>query len=605
MIKKVRVADYIIERLNSKYGVKHIFLISGGGAMHLNDAVGKCKNIKYICNHHEQACAIGAEGYSRITGGLSVVNVTSGPGGTNTLTGVIGQWLDSVPVLYLSGQVKYETTIESLPGLGLRQLGDQEINIIDIVKPVTKFAAFVKNPYEIEYLLDKAVNEALSGRPGPVWLDIPLNVQAALIEENKLKKYTRPKLKKNVKYLEDKVEETLLLLKNSSRPVLIAGRGIRIAGAKKEFLALAAKLKIPIVTTFNNVDIITETNKFYAGRIGTLGQRSGNFALQNADLIISLGSRNNIRQVSYNWENFARMAKKVIVDIDPAELKKKTVKPDLAICADAKDFITLLNKKIPIGNQKKYSWWLAWCLEKRKKYPAVLPEYLKIKKGVQPYHFIDLLTKSMKEKAIAVAGNGSACVTLFQAGIIKKDQRIFWNSGCASMGYELPAAIGACIASGGKNIVCLAGDGSLQMNIQELQTVVQHKLPIKLFYLNNDGYISIKQTQDGFFNGRRVACDKCSGVSFPDILKIGKAYGIKTFTISRHAELKSKIQRILRLEEPVICEVRLRNDYVFSPKLSSLKLPDGRMVSKPLEDLAPFLNREEFKSNMLIPVLKE
>ncbi len=601
----IRVADYIVRRLAEKYAVRHIFMVSGGGAMHLNDAIGKCEKIEYICNHHEQACAIGAEGYSRITNGLSVVNVTTGPGGTNTLTGVIGQWLDSVPVLYISGQVKYETTTESVPKLGLRQLGDQEINIINIVSPVTKFCAFVKNPLDIEYLLDKAVDLALSGRPGPVWLDIPMNVQAALIDERKLRKYIKPRKKNNSIYLKRKIAKVLELLKKSSRPVIVAGRGIRISGSKLDFFSLAGVLGIPVVTTFNNFDILPTDFRLYAGRIGTVGQRSGNFVLQNADLIISIGSRNNIRQVSYNWGNFGRNARKVIVDIDPAELRKPTVRPDLQVCADAKDFIAAFKKSLNGYESRKYSWWVDWCLERKAKYPVVLPEYIKVKGSVQPYYFVDVLTRGMKENDIAVAGNGTACVALFQAGVVRLGQRMFWNSGCASMGYDLPAAIGACIASGKKSVVCLAGDGSIQMNLQELQTVAHHKLPVKLFYLNNGGYISIKQTQDGFFNGRRVACDKYSGVSFPDISRIGKAYGLKIITISSHVGMDRKIKQVLAAKGPVVCDVKLQLDYKFSPKLSSEKLPDGSMVSKPLEDMFPFLDRVEFASNILSGNLKK
>lgn len=598
----IKVTDYIISRL-VEYGVKHVFMITGGGAMHLNDSVGKCKEIEYICNHHEQASAIGAEGYARTSGKLAAVVVTSGPGGTNTLTGVIGQWLDSVPVLYLSGQVKQETTIESCREIGLRQLGDQEINITDIVRPVTKFAAFVKKPEDIRFLLEKALHQATNGRPGPVWLDIPLDIQGAMVDEKSLRAYD-PKVDEGVfatPPTRPQVEQVLEILKKSERPVLLAGQGIRIAGAQRHFLNAVDSLGIPIVSSFCGFDLIPTDHPFFMGRIGTVGNRSGNFVLQNADTLLSIGSRNNIRQVSYNWGAYARVATKIIVDIDAAELKKPTIKPDVAVHADAGAFLRELlaqMKSIPLPSWKT---WVEWCRVRKIKYPPVLPGQRITQGLVNPYYLIETLTELMEEHAIAVAGNGTACVALFQAGKVKKGQRMFWNSGCASMGYDLPAAIGACIASGKKDVVCLAGDGSLQMNIQELQTVAHNRLPVKLFVLNNSGYISIRQTQDAFFEGRYVGCDWRSGVSFPDTAKLASAYGLPTAIIDSHQTMQEVITTALLTKGPFVCEVRLSPDYKFEPKLSSERKPDGRMVSKPLEDMYPFLDRDEFKSNMLIP----
>lgn len=597
----MRVADYIVKYLE-EYGVKHIFLISGGGAMHLNDAIGRSKKIKYICNHHEQACAIAAEGYARITNKLAVVNVTSGPGGTNTMTGVIGQWLDSVPVLYISGQVKFETTIKSCPEVGLRQLGDQEINITDIVKPVTKYAVMLTNPEDIRIELDKAVHLATSGRPGPVWIDIPLNVQGALIDENKLEKWYN-NTEDFLKIENHIMKEVRDLIKASERPIIIAGHGIRIAGAQNEFLDLLEKLNIPVITTFNGFDLIPTEHKNYIGRIGTLGTRSGNFALQNADLVICIGTRNNIRQVSYNWQTYARTAKKIIVDIDSAELNKPTIKPYLSINANALVFVKALKNKIEGQGFKKFNDWLDWCTVRKNKYSVVLPEY-KTNTKINPYYFIEMLTQKMKQGSICVAGNGTACVALFQAGIVKENQRMFWNSGCASMGYDIPAALGASIASG-KNVVCLAGDGSAMMNIQELQTIVNYNLPVKIFILNNEGYISIKQTQNSFFNGNLVASSKETGVGLPDFVKVADAFGIKIEKIKNIKEMPDKIDKILLADDPILCEVVLDPDYIFQPKLSSEKKTDGRMISKPLEDLYPFLPREEFLSNMIIPPINE
>jgi acetolactate synthase-1/2/3 large subunit len=598
----VKVTDYIVQRL-IEYGVKHVFMISGGGAMHLNDSVGRRKELAYICNHHEQASAIGAEGYARASGKLAVVIVTSGPGGTNTLTGVIGQWLDSVPVLYLSGQVKRETTIERCRDIGLRQLGDQEINIVDIVSPVTKFAAQINEPIEVKRLLEKAIYLATHGRPGPVWLDIPLDVQGTMIDEDALHDYN-PEEDLLIFDRDDfrlKVSQTINLLKAADRPVFLAGNGIRIAGATQLFRQLIEQMGIPVLSTFNGFDLIPTDHPQFVGRIGTVGDRAGNFALQNSDLLLSVGSRNNIRQISYNWETYARGAKKVIVDIDAAELKKPTVKPDLAIHADAGAFLQELSSQLYCKKLPSWDSWRDWCIERKKKYPVVLPEYEKASEFVNPYYFIKILCECLENDAIVVAGNGTACVVLFQAGIVKDGQRFFWNSGCASMGYDLPAAIGACFAAGKKQVVCIAGDGSLQMNLQELQTVVQHNLPVKLFVLNNKGYISIKQTQDNFFSGRHTACDASCGVSFPNISKIAAAYGLPAEIIVEQKAAKEKIRNILNAPGPLICEVRLADDYKFAPKLSSENKPDGRIVSKPLEDMYPFLDREEFRGNMLVP----
>lgn len=595
----ITVSDYIVKRL-VEHGVKDVFMIPGGGAMFLNNSIGSCEEIRYICNQHEQASAMAAEGYARIGNKLGVVCVTSGPGGTNTLTGVIGQWVDSVPVLYISGQIKFETSIESCREIGLRQLGDQEINIIDIVKPVTKFATMVNNPLEIKKQLDKAIHIAQTGRPGPVWIDVPLNVQSSLIDENELFEYGDDEVLINESEIEIKIEEIFQLLKKAKRPVFLAGSGIKISGAKKEFLKLIDILGIPVISTFNGIDLIETDNHNFVGRIGTMGDRAGNFALQNSDLLLSVGSRNNMRQVSYNWSSYAREAKKVIVDIDLAELKKSTVIPDVAVHSDAKFFIEKLLEKIDNKKLADFSSWLNWCIERKDKYPVVLEEYKKLAQNINPYYFVQKLTEKLEEGATVVTGNGTACVAYFQAGIVKKNQRVLWNSGCASMGYDLPAAIGACFAKNKSPIVCLTGDGSIQMNIQELETIIYHNLPIKIFLFNNGGYISMKQTQDTYFNGKYTAANTNSGVGFPNFIKVAQAYGFKTETIDKHINMESKIESVLNCEGPILCEVKLLDNYIFSPKLSSDRKPDGKLVSKPLEDMYPFLDRDEFENNMII-----
>lgn len=594
----IKLTDFIANFLADN-NITQVFMISGGGAMHLNDSLGNHPKLKYFCNHHEQASAIAAEGYTRVSGKLAVVNVTTGPGGLNTLTGLMGQWTDSIPVLYISGQVKYETTISSCKELGLRQLGDQEVDIISVVTPLTKYAKMLDNPTDVKKVLQEAIFHATNGRKGPVWIDIPMNVQGALIDEDDLEPFIAPKKEDNLTLTNGQIKKVFDLINQSSRPIIIAGHGIRLSESIEDFYTLINKLKIPVVTTFNGFDLLPDNHPLFVGRIGTLGSRSGNFSLQNSDLIICLGSRNNIRQISYNWQAFGNRAKKIVVDIDNSELNKPTLKPDLPINCDLKDFFRELNISSHNKIIRDYSEWLVWCKLRNEKYPVVLDEYQNTL-NVHPYYFIRKLSEKMKEGAILVAGNGSACVVEFQAGIVKEGQRLFWNSGCASMGYDIPAAIGASIGSDKKkDVICLAGDGSAQMNLQELETIAHNKLPIKLFYLNNNGYISIKQTQDSFFNGRKVACDSQTGVTFPNISKIASAHDLAYVKIENHENIEDKIQKVLSLNGPVICEIILEQNYIFAPKVSSEKLPDGRMVSKPLEDMFPFLDREEYNTNII------
>lgn len=605
----IRVADYIVRFLEGK-GVTDVFMISGGGAMHLNDAVGRSEKISYWCNHHEQASAIAAEGYARVKNKTAVVVVTTGPGGTNTLTGVIGQWFDSVPTLYISGQVKFETSVYACPDLGLRQLGDQELDIVRLVKPITKYAAFVDNPRNIRAELERAWFVANDGRPGPVWLDIPINVQGALIDPDNLPSAENlsSELKFDSMNMDRQIEKIVELLYQSERPVLVPGRGVKIAGAEKLVLDLARKLSLPILSTFNAADVLPTDNEFHIGRIGTVGSRAGNFALQNSDLYISIGSRNNIRQISYSWKNYARAAKVVAVDIDFAELNKPTLTIDVPVHADACSFLTkFLSRLDKEESLPDYSGWLHWCSERKAQLPAVSLENEKRKEGVDLYCFFKKFTALLPTESILVAGNGSACVGLFQAGEVKKGQRVFWNSGCASMGYDLPAAIGASVASKFDQcaVYCFAGDGSLQMNIQELATVVHYGLPIKIIYLNNGGYVSIKQTQDSFFPGNRVACDAKTGVGLPDMSRLAAAYGLDYYSVSHNADIEENSLPVIESVRPCVYEIFLPHDYFYAPKLSSLKKPDGTIVSKPLEDMFPFLERDEFRKHMIIASLEE
>ncbi len=586
----IKVSDYIAKKLYS-FGIHHVFMVTGGGAMHLNDAFAHDSPFKVVFNHHEQACAIAAEGLYRATGQIAVVNVTTGPGGLNTLTGLLGQWTDSIPAVYVSGQVKYETTLMSCRELSLRQLGDQEVDIIPIVSPLTKYAVSIVDPRQIRKELEKAWHIAMSGRKGPVWLDIPMNVQGAMVDEDSLEPYrvgTEAQTMPDASFLVD-------LIMKSKKPVIVAGHGLRLAGAIDHLYSILERMPIPVVSTFNGFDLMPTDHPCYCGRIGTIGTRGGNLTLQNADLVILLGTRNNIRQVSYNWENFAKEAVTVAVDIDPAELSKLTFKPGFSICADLVSFMPAFERSLDGYKVPEFSSWLLWARLRTKKYPTVLPSHYAEKEYINPYPFMKAFTDGLGDDAVVAAGNGTACVVLFQAGVVRKGQRMFWNSGCASMGYDLPAAIGAAVGTG-QTVWCLAGDGSFQMNLQELATVSHNKLPVKIVYLNNGGYASIRQTQVNFF-GAQYGCGTANGLGFPNMQALAAAYGLSYYSSSSVVALPDDVAKVAKAEGPLLWEVFLKLDYSFEPKLSSKRLPDGMMVSPSLEDMYPFLSEEEMKSN--------
>jgi acetolactate synthase-1/2/3 large subunit len=597
----MRLADYVASTL-ARHGIRDVFMVTGGGAMHLNDAIGRCKDLSYFCCHHEQACAMAAESYYRLSGRMAAVNVTTGPGGTNAITGVYGAYVDSLAMVVISGQVKWETTVRSTE-LPLRQLGDQEIDITRLVSSITKYAVMVTDPGTIRYHLERALHLATSGRPGPVWIDVPVNIQGASIDPETLSGYdpAEDTLAFSPPDIPGVCAQIILKLREARRPVILAGSGIRIGRAHEEFIQLADRWGIPVVTAWNAHDLIWDDHPQYVGRPGTIGDRAGNFAVQNADLLLVLGCRLNVRQISYNWENFARHAYKVVVDIDAAELKKPTIKPDLPVHADVKDVLCGLLDLDHRGPSTAQRQWLDWCRVRKDRYPVVLPSYWANTKSVNPYCFGQALFDALPEDEIVVTGDGTACVTTFQAARIRRGQRLYTNSGCASMGYDLPAAIGACLAAGGaKRVTCLAGDGSIQMNLQELQTIVGYELPIKLFVLNNQGYHSIRQTQQNFFRDNLVGCGPDSRLSFPSFEKLAWAYGIPYRRCQTHNQLLDSIRKTLDGAGPRMCEIILDLDQPFAPKLSSRTLPDGRMVSSPLEDLAPFLSREELSENMLV-----
>ena len=595
----MKLSDYVAQRL-SELGIQHVFMVTGGGAMHLNHSLGTHPNLECIFNHHEQACSMAAEAYYRCSNRLPLVNVTTGPGGTNAITGVYGAWTDSIGMLVVSGQVKYETTIRST-GLPLRQYGDQEIDILEMVRSITKYSVMVTDPKSIRYHLEKAFFLATHGRPGPVWLDIPIDVQGANIDEDQLTGFNSSEECQVAQTAPNphRIDEIVTLLQKAQRPVVFAGGGVRLSGQHANFIRLIERLGIPVVTGWNAHDAISNDHPLYVGRPGTVGDRAGNFAVQNSDLLFILGSRLNIRQVSYNWKSFAREAYKIWVDVDELELQKPSVKADLPIVANLAEFIPALLSHTYPGPTAEHTKWVAWNKVRQAKYPVVAPEYY-ANTQVNPYCFMEQLFGQLPENQIAVTANGSACVTSFQVANLKKGQRLWTNSGCAAMGYELPAAIGACKASGGQSVVCLAGDGSIMMNLQELQTIVTYQLPIKIFLLNNSGYVSIFQTQRNFFKGEEVGAGPKSGVTFPQFEKLSNAFGIPYVRCSIHADMVRCIQQTLATEGPAFCELMVDESVPFSPKLSSKQLPDGKIISPPLEDLSPFLSKDELASNMLI-----
>lgn len=597
----IQLSDYVMEFL-AKKNVRHIFMVSGGGGMFLIDSLGRRKDVDYICNHHEQASVMSAEGYQRASNELGVALVTTGPAATNAITGVLCAWNDSIPLLIISGQANSKFLIGDT---GLRQRGTHEVDIVRIVKSVTKYAVTITDANTIKYHLEKALFLAHNGRPGPVWLDIPLDIQSTLINENPLKSFFPSKENFTIAPIIDveKLSEIARLLKKSKRPIVIAGNGIWLAKAKKEFLNLIEKYKIPVVTTKNGLDLMHHDCKFLAGRIGTYGQRAGNFAVQNSDLVLSIGARLPFTTVGYQTELFAREAKKIIVDINPFQLKHSTISADIKLLADSKEFIVQLDSVLN-GAKIDAEWWSEKCAYWRNKYPAVLPEWEKQEKYVNPYYFYKVLSKVLSENDIVVTDQGAAFYAATVAFEIKKGQRLFTNGGFSPMGYGLPAAIGACFGNNKNRVISVNGDGGLELNIQELQTIVHYKLPIKLFVFNNEGYLSIKHTQTSYFQGHFVGCDASSGLSLPDFRKIAAAYGIPSVSIKNHKNLAEQLKDAIEKDGPVVIEIIMDPMQPFIPRVTSEKKEDGRLITKPLEDMYPFLDREEFLENMIIKPLE-
>ena len=611
---KQRLADYVADFL-VEHGVTDVFSVVGGGAMHLNDALGHHDGLAVTYNHHEQASAIAAEAYARLDNRIAALCVTTGPGGTNAITGVVCGWLDSIPMFVISGQVRYDTTArytsQFTDGLPLRAVGDQEYDIVKSVEPMTKYATMIEDPKQIRYALEKAWHLATTGRPGPVWIDIPVNFQGGYIETDDLVGYDPAEDDVMLPPAVDDatIKQVIDAIRQAERPVLHVGYGIRLSGGYNAFRKVIEKLNIPIVTYWNAVDLIEDEHPLYCGRAGNMGDRPGNWAIQNADLIVAIGTRISIRQVGYNWKTWARAAKVIMVDVDKAEMKKHTIHVDMPIWADAKDFLTKMDAMLPETEKVcTKEVWLAKTRGWKENYPVVLPKHWEENgETANVYAFIRYLSSQLPKNSLTAVSNGACCVVGNQAYVIQKGSRMHNNSAIASMGYGLPAAIGACVSAAKKTTICLEGDGSIMMNLQELQTIATNKLPIKVFLINNNGYHSIRITQTNLFSEHcKVGIGPESGdLSFPEFSKIADAFSLPYVNAHSNAEMKEAVVKTLEMDGPVFCEIFTDTAQVWEPKSSTKRLEDGTLVSPPLEDLAPFLPREELEEIMIVPMMEE
>jgi acetolactate synthase-1/2/3 large subunit len=603
----VKLSDYVVEFI-ADLGVRHVFMLTGGGAMHLNDSVGSCKRIEYVCNLHEQAAAMAAETYGKVTGDVGVCLVTTGPGGTNAVTGVAGAWLDSTPTLFISGQVKRA----DLKGhSGVRQMGVQEVDIVSIVTPITKYAVTIMNPEEIRFHLEKAVHLARHGRPGPVWLDIPLDVQGASIDPASLSGYDPVSASDSTQAisasdtLEIQVSRTILLLNQSERPVLYVGNGVRLAGAVQELHEAMSRLGIPVLSTWLAHDLVPEAHPLYVGRPGPVAPRGANFTLQNCDFLLAVGARLNLVVTGYAPDKYARAARKVMIDVDAAELQKLGGVIDLPIESDARAFLLELLRQADNIVRRDRSDWHRRCADWKRRYPVVLQQYRELKEQVSTYVLADILSEVTSADDTIVSGSSGAGIEIFLLAYrVQAGQRVIVTPALGAMGYGLPASIGACLGRGGKRTILVKGDGGLQLNIQELQTLRRLNLPIKLFVLNNSGYSSIRTSQERYF-GRLTGADASSGVTLPDLESIAHGYQLSFARIECQSDLAEQVRRVIATDGPIVCEVMTPADEPRAPSLSSMRKADGSMVSRPLEDLWPFLDRDEFAANMLIPTIPD
>ena len=604
----MKLSDYVI-RFVAGLGVKHVFLVSGGGAMHLNDSLGRCGEIEFVCNHHEQASAIAAENYAKATNHLGVAMVTTGPGGTNAITGLAGAWFDSSPCLFLSGQVKRPDRMFQADGtpLGVRQRGIQELDIVSVVKSLTKYAVTVTDPNSIRYHLEKATHLALSGRPGPVWIDIPIDVQAAPIDEPSLVGFQPAELDPlfDKSALPSQVAKAIQQLNQSERPLILAGNGVRLARAEKEFETVTARLGIPVETTWVSSDLVSEADPLFVGRPGTLAARGANFALQNCDFLLIIGARMDLPLTGWEPSQLARGAHKVMVDVDGSEIRKLGSLIDTAIHADAGAFFRQLQCQSSAIVPRDRQAWVKRCRDWKTRYPLIQAEHRK-PGAVSIFHFAEVLASVVDDDDKIVSGSsGSGIETFIFSYPARKGQRVFHTAGLGSMGFGIPASIGVCFANDKRRTICVDGDGGFQFNIQELATIACHQLPIKFFVLNNDGYASIRASQTNFFGKPNIGCDDRTGMHLPALSGIARGFGIASAQISEQDDLAAQIRRVLETPGPVVCDLKVIPDEPRCPRVTSVQRPDGSFVSKPLEDLWPFLDRDEFRANMIVPAVEE
>jgi acetolactate synthase-1/2/3 large subunit len=595
----VKLSNYVIQTLE-KLGIRHVFFLPGGAAMHLNDSLGRSQILQPVCNLHEQACAIAAEAYAKVTEGFGACMVTAGPGSTNAVTGVASCWLDSIPCIFVSGQVK---SPDLKRDSGLRQLGVQEIGIVEIVKSITKYAVTIDDPSTIRYHLERGIFEATNGRQGPVWFDFPLDIQAADIDPDALPGFTPPA--PPASDLEASVARFLQLLNSAERPVLVAGNGIRLAGAASKFQEFIELLGVPVVSTWLGFDLLSADHPLNMGRPGAIAPRFANLCLQNSDLLLSLGARLDMAMTGYSHQNLARGARKVIVDLDKAEIDKFQTAIELPVVADVGDFMREVVRQRDSLSPPDRSAWRNTCNAWRERYP-LKAEYPAVPEGsLSMYRFAETLSDCLEDNDVVASGSsGFACEIFLLTVQPKRNQRVFHSRGMGSMGFGVPASIGACFAANRRRTICVDGDGGFQMNVQELATIAEHKLPIKLFIVNNAGYSSIRSSQSNYFK-LKVGCDETSGLKLPDICTIARAYGIPSASLGGASDLRQGILDVLNSDGPMVCEVVVAPDEARVPRLASFQKPNGAMVSRPLEDLFPFLDREEFRANMLVPPVEE
>ncbi len=592
----MKLSDYLAEFL-VKEGIHHVFQIIGGASVHMVNSLADAKGMQYICVQHEQAGAMAAEAYSRITKNMGAAMATSGPGMTNLITGIACAYFDSIPTLYITGQVN---TFESKEGRKVRQVGFQETDIVAVVQSLTKYAVRVDNASDIRYELEKAVYIAKSGRPGPVIVDVPMNIQRADIKPQTLKRFDPKEYVPDVdaaSYVKQKIHDAWKKLAQAKRPVLIAGGAIRYADQIQVFEDLVNRLGIPVVSTWSGIDVLPHDHPLYRGQMGVYGNRAANFTIQNSDCILSIGSRLDTRITGGKPETFAREAFKIVVDIDRAEIyKNRGFNPDIGICADVRDVIPLFLKEVKTSHEKQAdcSSWVKSTKTWTGEFPSVLPEWRKRTSLVDPYVFIERLSELLPSNATVVTDCGANLTWTVQAFHVRRGQRLFSAMGNSPMGYAFPAAIGASIALGNKPVIGIIGDGGVQINIQELQTLVHYKVPVKLFILNNHSYGIIMQFQEMYFNGKYEATIPQKGYSMPDFLALAKAYGLPSVSISTHKELDRKIKAVLAMKGPVVCDVHLPTHAKLIPKLS---------FGNPIEDLSPALSDEVFNRHMLIAAL--